>query len=115
MRRPPRGGLAPYGSAGRFAGLALELADPDRPANLARFIFGYDRDSGFYADPEGMSRACVGNLRAETGRTPSDHVLSDLIGELLAHSDEFRALWAAHDVEYYRTGIQPFRHPSPGN
>ena len=91
------------------------LAGSDRPANLARFIFGYGRDSGFYTDREGMARACVGNLRAETGRNPSDRLLADLIGELLAHSGEFRALWAAHDVEYYRTGIQPFRHRLAGD
>jgi transcriptional regulator with XRE-family HTH domain len=91
------------------------LARPARPANLARFIFGYGRDSGFYADRRGMSRACVGSLRAETGRNPADEILSGLIEELSAHSEEFRALWAQHDVEYYRTGVQPFRHPIAGD
>jgi hypothetical protein len=91
------------------------LEGPDQPVNLARFIFRYGRDSGFYADRAGMSRACVGNLRAETGRNPADRALSGLIQELLARSGEFRALWAEHDVEYYRTGTQPFRHPRAGD
>ena len=31
------------------------------------------------------------------------------------HSQEFRQRWAAHDVEYYRSGIQPFRYPVAGD
>ena len=30
-------------------------------------------------------------------------------------SQPFRELWAAHDVEYYRSGTQPFRHPLAGD
>jgi transcriptional regulator with XRE-family HTH domain len=91
------------------------LARSDNPPNLARFIFLAGSDSGFYADRAGMSRACVGNLRAETGRNPADTILSGLISDLSAGSAEFRALWAEHDVEYYRTGVQPFRHPVAGD
>jgi transcriptional regulator with XRE-family HTH domain len=91
------------------------LADPARPANLARFIFLDGRTSRFYADREGIAHAAVGSLRAEIGRDPADRVLSELIGELSARSEEFRALWAAHDVKYYRSGVQPFRHPLAGD
>ena len=41
--------------------------------------------------------------------------LADLIGELSVHSQEFRDLWAAHDVVYYRSGVQPFHHPLAGD
>jgi transcriptional regulator with XRE-family HTH domain len=85
------------------------------PANLARFIFLDGRTSRFYADREGIARSAVGSLRAEAGRRPADQVLTGLIGELSAGSEEFRALWAAHDVEYYRSGVQPFRHPVAGD
>jgi hypothetical protein len=54
--------------------------------------------------------ACV----PEMGRNPLDGILTDLVGELSAGSEEFRALWAAHDVEYYRSGVQQFRHPEAG-
>lgn len=91
------------------------LASPARPANLARFIFLDGRTSAFYADRDGIARAAVGSLRAAAGRDPSDQVLSGLIAELSAGSDEFRALWAAHDVEFYRIGVQPFRHPVTGD
>ena len=57
----------------------------------------------------------MGSLRAEAGRTPHDRALAGLIGELSVHSQEFRELWAAHDVVYYRSGVQPFHHPLAGD
>lgn len=85
------------------------------PPNLARFIFLDGRDSAFYADREGITRLAVGSLRTETGRNPGDPVLAGLIRELSARSEEFSALWAEHDVNYYRSGIQPFNHPIARN
>ena len=41
--------------------------------------------------------------------------LTSLIGELSLRSQPFREQWAAHDVEYYRSGIEPFRHPLAGD
>jgi transcriptional regulator with XRE-family HTH domain len=86
------------------------FANPDRPANLARFVFLDPRSRDFYMDWEGIADAGVGSLRAEAGRDPYDRALTDLIGELSTRSDEFRVRWAAHDVRQYRTGAQPFRH-----
>ncbi|HEX6526035.1 MAG TPA: hypothetical protein VF070_39390 [Streptosporangiaceae bacterium] len=83
--------------------------------NLARFIFLDGRDSGFYADRDGITRAAVGSLRAESGHNPSDRALADLVSELSAGSEEFRHLWSAHDVTWYRSGVQPFCHPAAGN
>jgi len=57
----------------------------------------------------------VGSLRAEAGRAPHDRALTGLVGELSVRSQEFRELWAAHDVEYYRSGVQPFHHPLAGD
>ncbi len=57
----------------------------------------------------------MGSLRAEAGRDPYDRALSDLIGELSTRSEQFRGRWAAHDVEYYRSGVQPFHHPIAGD
>jgi transcriptional regulator with XRE-family HTH domain len=89
--------------------------DPVRPANLARFIFLDRRSAEFYADWAGIAHAAVGSLRAEAGRDPYDRALTDLVGELSMRSQEFRVRWAAHDVEYYRSGVQPFRHPLVGD
>jgi transcriptional regulator with XRE-family HTH domain len=89
--------------------------DPVRPANLARFIFLDRRSAEFYGDWEGIARAAVGSLRAEAGRDPYGRALTDLVGELSLRSEEFRVRWAAHDVDYYRSGIQSFRHPLAGD
>jgi transcriptional regulator with XRE-family HTH domain len=91
------------------------LVNPDRPANLARFVFLDPHSRTFYRDWEGIADAAVGNLRAEAGRDPYDQDLTALVGELSMRSDEFRARWAAHDVRQYRSGTQPFRHPLVGD
>jgi transcriptional regulator with XRE-family HTH domain len=91
------------------------FADPVRPANLARFIFLDKRSTEFYRDWDGIARAAVGSLRAEAGRQPYDRALTSLVGELSVRSQQFRQRWAAHDVQYYRSGVQPFRHPVAGD
>lgn len=90
------------------------FANPDRPANLARFVFLDPQSRSFYRDWDGIADATVGNLRAEAGRDPYDRDLTDLVGQLSMQSDEFRTRWAAHDVQDYRSGTQPFRHPLVG-
>jgi transcriptional regulator with XRE-family HTH domain len=89
--------------------------DPTRPTNLARFVFLSAGAAGFYRDWDGIARHAVGSLRAETGRNPSDRELAELVDELSFGSEQFRSLWAVHDVTYYRSGIQPFRHPIVGD
>jgi ABC-type amino acid transport substrate-binding protein len=91
------------------------FAGPVQPVNLARFIFLDPRSDEFYADWDSIAAASVGSLRTEAGRDPYDRDLTDLIGELSTRSEEFRVRWAAHDVEYYRSGVQPFHHPTAGD
>ena len=91
------------------------FANPDRPANLARFIFLDQQSHQFYADWDGIADAAVGNLRTEAGRDPYDRHLTELVGELSLRSEDFRIRWASHDVRQYRTGTQPFRHPLVGD
>ena len=57
----------------------------------------------------------MGSLHAEAGRAPHDRALAGLVGELSVRSQQFRALWAGHDVVYYRSGVQPFHHPQAGD
>jgi hypothetical protein len=91
------------------------FAGSAQPVNLARFIFFDPRSSEFYRDWDGIAAAAVGSLRTEAGRDPYDRALTNLVGELSTRSEEFRGRWAAHDVEYYRSGVQPFRHPIAGD
>ena len=72
--------------------------------NKARFVFLDPTAREFYPDWFDVARSNVAVLRAAAGRNPYDKQLSDLIGELSTRSDEFRSLWADHDVLTYQTG-----------
>ena len=90
------------------------FATPDRPANLARFVFLDPRARDFYVHWDGIADAGAGSLRAAAGRDPYDRDLTDLVGELSMRSDDFRERWAAHDVRQYQAGTQRFCHPLVG-
>jgi hypothetical protein len=91
------------------------LNSPAQPANNARFLFLDPAAPGFYPDWERMAQDVVAMLRTETGRSPQDKALSNLIGELSTRSDRFRTWWAAHNVRFHRTGVKRFRHPAVGD
>lgn len=91
------------------------FANPDRPVNLARFVFFDPLARDFYADWDGIADAAVGSLRAEAGRDPYDRDLTELVGELSMRSADFRTRWAAHDVHRYASGVQRFCHPLVGD
>ena len=90
------------------------FAGPARPVNLARFRFLDPAARDFYPDFGESARTTVALLRTEAGRDPYNTSLTSLIGELSTRSDEFRALWAAHDVRLHRSGRKQFRHPAVG-
>ncbi len=85
-----------------------------RPVNLARFRFFDPAARDFYPDFGDSARTTVELLRSEAGRDPFNKALTGLIGELSTRSEEFRTLWAAHDVRLHRTGRKHFRHPAVG-
>ena len=96
--------------------LYVELfSDPVRPPNSARYIFLDPRSKTFYADWDSVAHDVVAALRGEAGRSAYDRALSDLVGMLSTRSEEFRVLWAAHDVRFHRTGVKRFRHPLVGD
>jgi transcriptional regulator with XRE-family HTH domain len=90
-------------------------AGPGRPANHARFIFLDSRSHSFYPDWARAANDTVAILRTEAGRDPYDRGLTDLVGELSTRSDEFRTLWAAHNVRLHYTGLKNLRHPVVGD
>jgi transcriptional regulator with XRE-family HTH domain len=87
---------------------------PGRPANHARFIFLDARSRSFYPDWDRAASDTVAILRTEAGRDPYDRGLTDLVGELSTRSEEFRTLWAAHNVRQHYTGLKHFHHPVVG-
>jgi transcriptional regulator with XRE-family HTH domain len=99
---------------GRALYPALFGRNRQQPANWARFVF-FDRQSpSFYGDWNRTARDCVAILRSEAGRNPHDRALSDLVGELATKSEEFRTLWAAHNVRLHTHGVKQFNHPVVG-
>jgi transcriptional regulator with XRE-family HTH domain len=98
-----------------YALYADAFATLDRPVSLPRFVFLDPRARIFYRQWEGLAAATVGSLRAEAARDPYDRDLTQLIGELSMRSDDFRRMWATHDVRQYRSGIQYFHHELVGD
>ncbi|GIG25049.1 helix-turn-helix transcriptional regulator [Cellulomonas denverensis] len=89
---------------------------PGRPVNTARFQFldpGAAREF-WGAKADRMAHDAVAILRVEAGRNPYDKRLTDLVGELSTRSEDFRRLWASHDVRYHRSGTKVFHHPAVG-
>ena len=72
------------------------------------------RAEAFYGDWERVAGECVAILRWAAGRDPHDRDLSDLVGELATHSEEFRTRWAAHNVRFHNAGVKDFHHPVVG-
>ncbi|MGD0020334.1 MAG: helix-turn-helix transcriptional regulator [Candidatus Limnocylindrales bacterium] len=88
---------------------------PIRPVNSVRFAFLDPRAKQFYGDWETSAHDMVAALRSEAGRSPFDRSLTDLIGELSTRSEEFRVLWAGHDVRFHRSGVKTLHHPLVGD
>ncbi|MCK9795430.1 helix-turn-helix transcriptional regulator [Isoptericola sp. 4D.3] len=88
----------------------------NQPVNSARFHF-LDPDAArrFWGDrAERIAHDAVAILRAEAGKNPYDKKLTALVGELSTRSEDFRRLWASHDVRFHRSGTKVFHHPGVG-
>ncbi|MFD6166030.1 helix-turn-helix transcriptional regulator [Oerskovia sp. NPDC060287] len=88
----------------------------NKPVNTARFQF-LDPDAAreFWGDRyDRIAHDAVAILRAEAGKNPFDSALTALVGELSTRSEDFRRLWASHDVRLHRTGTKIFHHPVVG-
>ncbi|MDX3264979.1 helix-turn-helix transcriptional regulator [Streptomyces sp. MI02-2A] len=90
------------------------LADPRRPANIARFIYLDPAAGAFLPDWDKAADDVAAMLRGEAARNPYDKDLSDLIGELSTRSEIFRKRWAAQNVRQHRIGPKKFQHPAVG-
>ncbi|MEU6250548.1 helix-turn-helix domain-containing protein [Glycomyces sp. NPDC047010] len=83
--------------------------------NTARFLFLDPAARAFWPDWRLIADQNVASLRSLAGHHPHDRSLTDLIGELVTRSDEFRVRWAAHDVRFHRTGVKRLHHPEVGD
>jgi transcriptional regulator with XRE-family HTH domain len=87
-----------------------------RERNLARRAFLGAEPRRLYgvSDADEFARTCALHLRTTVARYPDDPETADLIAELRSGSDEFAALWAAHDVCARPTLCKTFTHPTVG-
>jgi transcriptional regulator with XRE-family HTH domain len=91
------------------------LADPRRPANTTRFVYLYPEAAReLFVDFDQVAKDAAAMLRLEAGRSPHDHELIQLVGELSTRSELFRQRWASQDVRYHRSGRKRLRHPIVG-
>ena len=90
------------------------FGSPEQPANSARFTFLDPAAIEFYVDWDRVASDLVAHLRSEAGHNAYDRALTDLVGELSTRSEEFRRLWAAHNVRFHRTGSKRIQHPIVG-
>nr|WSZ14959.1 helix-turn-helix transcriptional regulator [Streptomyces canus] len=87
---------------------------PAQERNWARMIFLRPEYQNLFVPWEQKASDVVSYLRMDAGCHPDDPRLSALVGELSVKSEEFRRLWATHDVKEKNFGVKQLRHPLVG-
>ncbi|MFE6962148.1 helix-turn-helix domain-containing protein [Streptomyces sp. NPDC057696] len=85
-----------------------------RDRNWARVAFLDPAARKLFTDWETKAYDVVGQLRLGAGLHPDDPVLAALIGELSMKSEDFRRLWASHNVKQKTHGTMRLTHPLVG-
>ncbi|MFI6698935.1 helix-turn-helix transcriptional regulator [Streptomyces sp. NPDC050509] len=88
---------------------------PSAERNWARLTFLSPAYRELFLDWDSKASDMVSYLRLYAGQHPQDPDLSALVGELSVKSDEFRRLWATHDVKEKGHGVKRMRHPLVGD
>ncbi|MFF2507479.1 helix-turn-helix domain-containing protein [Streptomyces sp. NPDC058067] len=88
---------------------------PPRERNWARLCFLSPAYRDLFLEWDTKASDMVSYLRLYAGCHPDDPELSALVGELSVKSEEFRRLWATHDVREKSHGVKRMRHPLVGD
>ncbi|GAA1111166.1 helix-turn-helix domain-containing protein [Nocardiopsis composta] len=88
---------------------------PAQERNWARLVFLRPDYRELFVDWDSKAADIVSHLRMDAGCYPDDPKLSALVGELSVKSEEFRLLWAAHNVREKGHGTKRFHHPVVGD
>jgi hypothetical protein len=83
--------------------------------NYATWLFLNPGAKRFHRDYDMAAHNVVALLNAATAQDPFDRELIEIIGTLSTQSDQFRALWAAHDVFRHRSGAKLLTHSKVGD
>ncbi|MDO0935920.1 helix-turn-helix transcriptional regulator [Streptomyces sp. DG2A-72] len=87
---------------------------PVQERNWARLVFLRPEYRDLFVEWDQKASDVVAYLRMDAGCHPDDPRLSALVGELSVKSEEFRRLWATHDVKEKGYGVKRLRHPLVG-
>jgi transcriptional regulator with XRE-family HTH domain len=87
----------------------------DYSDNLLRLTFLNARAREFYLDWEQQAWSKVAHLRAVAGADPDDQFILELVEELSRGSEEFRRMWARHDVRAKTNEVIRLHHPVVGD
>jgi transcriptional regulator with XRE-family HTH domain len=82
--------------------------------NLLRHVFLDPEGREYYLDWEQIAEGAVAGLRASAGTQPDDPRLTQLVGELSVKSQDFRQMWARHDVHAHTSGSKRYNNPFIG-
>ncbi|MFJ8721287.1 helix-turn-helix domain-containing protein [Streptomyces sp. NPDC093269] len=96
--------------------LATALSSAHRPGeNALRSAFLDPEVRALYGDDWArIAAGTVASVRALAGPESRDAHLAQLVGELSVRSEEFRRLWARHDVAPRASGSSVLHHPQVG-
>jgi transcriptional regulator with XRE-family HTH domain len=87
---------------------------PAARRNMVRLLFLDSAWRDLYVEWDVVALESVAHLRDASARHRDDPDLQALVGELSVKSEEFRQLWARHDVRQKSFGVKEFRHPEVG-
>ncbi|WP_326670403.1 MULTISPECIES: helix-turn-helix transcriptional regulator [unclassified Streptomyces] len=82
--------------------------------NMPRQTFLEPAARELYPDWPAVAAETVAYLRLDAGLHPDDKQLATLVGELSMKSEEFRRLWADHQVKAKTYGVKRIDHPVVG-
>ncbi|MFI8003033.1 helix-turn-helix transcriptional regulator [Streptomyces sp. NBC_00178] len=87
---------------------------PAQERNWARLVFLKPDYRDLFVEWDQKASDIVAFLRMDAGCRPDDSRLSALVGELSVKSQDFRRLWARHDVKEKSHGVKRLCHPLVG-
>ncbi|MET7700031.1 helix-turn-helix transcriptional regulator [Streptomyces sp. NPDC005485] len=82
--------------------------------NIPRHVFLDPVARDFYPEWHAVAAQTIANLRIDAGLHPDDQELCALVGELSLKDEDFRRLWADHQVAVCAYGVKRVRHPVAG-
>ncbi|MEV7886051.1 helix-turn-helix transcriptional regulator [Streptomyces sp. NPDC002817] len=82
--------------------------------SIPRQVFLDPAAHDFYPEWQAVAAQCVAHLRVQAGHHQDDPQLTALVGELSLKSEDFRRLWADHQVKECAYGMKRVQHPVAG-